>query len=113
MELRSPDPTANPYLALAAILRAGLDGIKNKIDPPEDVDCNIFKMNAEERHTRGIEELPGTLMEAVSCMEKDAFMRETLGDHIFEKYITLKKEEWNRYRRQVTDWEINEYLNKF
>ena len=113
MELRSPDPTANPYLTLAVILRAGLDGIRNQILPPKDVDCNIFKMSAEERQARGIEELPGTLMEAVSCMEEDAFMRETLGNHIFEKYITLKKEEWNRYRRQVTDWEISEYLNKF
>ncbi|MDE6212753.1 MAG: glutamine synthetase, partial [Lachnospiraceae bacterium] len=113
MELRSPDPTANPYLALAAILRAGLDGIRKRISPPLSVDCNIFKLSADERQARGIEELPGTLMEAVSSMEKDAFMRETLGDHIFEKYITLKKEEWNRYRRQVTDWEISEYLNKF
>lgn len=113
MELRSPDPTANPYLTLAAILRAGLYGIKNKIDPPERVDGNIFQMNADKRRALEIKELPGTLMEAVSCMEEDAFMRETLGDHIFEKYITLKKEEWNRYRRQVTDWEIGEYLNKY
>lgn len=113
MELRSPDATANPYLALAAVLRAGLDGIRRQVAPPESVDCNIFRMNEEERAGRGIEELPGTLMEAVSCMEKDRFMRETLGNHAFEKYIELKKEEWNRYRCQVTDWEINEYLNQF
>lgn len=113
MELRSPDPTANPYLALAAVLRAGLDGIKRQVSVPESVDCNIFRMSEQERRARGIEELPGTLAEAVSCMEQDAFMRETLGDHIFEKYIALKKEEWNRYRCQVTDWEINEYLNQF
>lgn len=113
MELRSPDPTANPYLALAAVLRAGLDGIKRQVPVPESVDCNIFRMSEQERRARKIEELPGTLAEAVSCMEKDAFMRETLGDHVFEKYIALKKEEWNRYRSQVTDWEINEYLNQF
>lgn len=113
MELRSPDPTANPYLALAAVLRAGLDGIKRQLAVPESVDCNIFRMSAQERRERKIEELPGTLAEAVSCMEEDAFMKETLGEHLFEKYIALKKEEWNRYRSQVTDWEIREYLNQF
>lgn len=113
MELRSPDPAANPYLALAVILRAGLDGIRRQMVPPESVDCNIFHLSGQERRERKIEELPGTLIEAVACMEKDAFMRETLGEHIFEKYIELKKEEWNRYRSQITDWEINEYLNRF
>lgn len=113
MELRCPDAVANPYLTLAAILRAGLDGIRKQTAPPESVDCNIFRMSGEERRKRNIEELPGTLAEAVSCMEKDAFMRQTLGDHVFEKYIMLKKEEWNRYRSQVTDWEINEYLNQY
>ena len=113
MELRNPDPTANPYLALAAVLRAGLDGIKRQTSVPESVDCNIFHMSEQERRVRKIEELPGTLAEAISCMEKDRFMRETLGDHVFEKYISLKKEEWNRYRSQVTDWEISEYLNRF
>lgn len=113
MELRCPDAAANPYLALAAILRAGLDGIRKQTAPPESVDCNIFHMGGEERRKKNIEELPGTLAEAVSCMEKDAFMRQTLGDHVFEKYIALKKEEWNRYRSQVTDWEINEYLNQY
>ena len=113
MELRSPDPTANPYLALAAVLRAGLDGIRKQTPVPESVDCNIFHMSEQERRARKIEELPGTLAEAISCMEKDAFMRKTLGDHVFEKYIALKREVWNRYRSQVTDWEINEYLNRF
>ncbi len=113
MELRSPDPTANPYLALAAVLRAGLDGMKRQVIVPKSVDCNIFHMSEQERRARKIEELPGTLAEAISCMEKDVFMRKTLGDHAFGKYIALKKEEWNRYRSQVTDWEINEYLNRF
>ncbi len=113
MELRSPDPTANPYLALAAVLRAGLDGMKRQVIVPKSVDCNIFRMSEQERRARKIEELPGTLAEAISCMEKDVFMRKTLGDHAFGKYIALKKEEWNRYRSQVTDWEINEYLNRF
>lgn len=113
MELRSPDPAANPYLVLAAVLRAGLDGIKNKVEPPESVTGNLFEMSEQERQQRGIEALPGTLMEAVSCLEQDDFMRKTLGDHVFEQYIAFKKEEWDRYRRQVTDWEINEYLNQY
>lgn len=113
IELRSPDPTANPYLALAAILRAGLDGIRRQVSVPERVDCNIFRMSEQERTKRKLEELPGTLAEAVLCMEKDLFMKDTLGEHIFTKYIAQKKEEWNRYRSQITDWEINEYLNRF
>lgn len=113
MELRSPDPSANPYLVLAAVLQAGLDGIKKQMEPPESVTGNLFSMSAQERQQRGIEALPGTLLEAVLCMEQDDFMRQTLGDHVFERYIALKKEEWDRYRRQVTDWEINEYLNQY
>ncbi len=113
MELRCPDPTANPYLALAAVLRAGLDGIRRQVMPPESVDCNIFLLSEQERRKRQIEELPSTLAEAVSCMAEDGFMRETLGEYAFGKYIELKKEEWDCYRRQVTDWEINEYLNRF
>lgn len=113
MELRSPDPSANPYLVLAAVLRAGLDGIKKQAEPPKSVTGNLFCMSEKERRERGLESLPGTLMEAVSCMEESDFMKETLGEHLFWQYIALKKEEWDRYRRQVTDWEINEYLNQY
>lgn len=113
MELRCPDPSANPYLALAVCLRAGLDGIKNRILPPASVDRDIYGMSAQERRERGIEEIPGTLMEAIRYMEADDFVKETLGEHVFKKYIAAKKEEWNRYLCQVTDWEINEYLNKY
>lgn len=113
MELRCPDPSANPYLALAVCLRAGLDGIKNRILPPASVDRDIYGMSAQERRERGIEEIPGTLMEAIRYMEVDDFVKETLGEHVFKKYIAAKKEEWNRYLCQVTDWEINEYLNKY
>lgn len=113
IELRSPDSSANPYLALAVCLRAGLDGIRNQIMPPASVDCNIFEMSEEEKKKRGIEEIPGTLIEAIYEMEKDEFMRDVLGDHIYNKYISAKKEEWHRYRSQVSEWEINEYLNVF
>ncbi len=113
LELRSPDPSANPYLALALCLRAGLDGMENKILPPESVDRDVFGMSVQERQKKGIEEIPGTLMEAVHYMEEDDFIRDVLGEHVFEKYIVAKKEEWNRYRCQVTDWERNEYLNTY
>lgn len=113
IELRSPDSSANPYLALAVCLQAGLDGIRNQIMPPKSVDCNIFQMTEKERIESGIEEIPGTLIEAVSEMEKDSFMREVLGDHVYEKYIAAKKQEWQDYRSQVTDWEINRYLNQY
>lgn len=113
LELRCPDPSANPYLALAVCLRAGLDGIKNRILLPKSVDLDVFKMSPQERYENGIEAMPGTLMEAIHYMEKDGFIRDVLGDHVFEKYIAAKKEEWNRYLCQVTDWEINEYLNTY
>lgn len=113
IELRCPDPSANPYLALAVCLRAGLDGITNQIMPPPSVDCNIFTMSDEQKKEYGIEEIPGTLIEAVYDMEKDEFIKEVLGEHTYAKYISAKKEEWYRYRSQVTEWEIKEYLNNF
>ncbi len=113
VELRCPDPSANPYLALAVCLRAGLEGIENRIMPPESVDCNIFQMSEQEKKDREIEEIPGTLIDAVNAMEADGFIKEVLGGHVYDKYVTAKKEEWYRYRSQITDWEINEYLNEY
>ena len=113
IELRCPDPSANPYLALAVCLRAGLDGIKNKIEPPASVDCNIFAMSEEEKKALGIEAIPGTLIEAVNELEKDEFIKDVLGAHVSSKYIEAKRAEWANYRSQVTDWEINQYLNQF
>lgn len=113
VELRCPDPSANPYLALAVCLQAGLDGIRNQIVPPASVDCNIFAMTWEERKAVNIEEIPGTLIEAVGELEKDDFIRSVLGEHVCDKYIEAKRKEWEEYRSQVTDWEIQAYLNKF
>lgn len=113
VELRCPDPSANPYLALAVCLEAGLDGIKNKIEPPKSIDRNIFEMNEAERKAEGIEAIPGTLIDAVKELEKDEFIKEALGKHVAETYINAKKKEWDDYRSQVTDWEINQYLYKF
>lgn len=112
VELRSPDSAANPYLALAICLAAGLDGIKNKITPPAAVNGNVFDMSEEEMKSLGIETLPSDLNEAVEEMEKDSFIQQVLGEHVLEKYAEAKRGEWAAYRQQVTDWEINEYLYK-
>lgn len=113
LELRSLDSAMNPYLALAACLAAGLDGIKNHIELPEPVVQNIYAMDEETIKERGIDHLPETLGEAIDEFEEDVFLRNVLGDHIFYKYLEAKKEEWNVFRSQVTDWEIGEYLYKY
>lgn len=113
IELRSPDPSANPYLALAVCLRAGLDGIVHQIMPPSSIDSNIFEMSNEQKKEYGIEKIQGTLIEAIYDMEKDELIKEVLGEYAYSKYIHAKKEEWHRYHSQVTDWEIREYLNNF
>ncbi len=112
VELRCPDPAANPYLVLAVCLAAGLDGIRNKIEPPAGVQQNVFDMGEAERERLGIESLPSDLEEAVEELEKDAFVKNVLGEHITEKYIEAKRADWNAYRSQVTGWEIDEYLYK-
>lgn len=113
LELRSPDSAMNPYLALAACLAAGLDGIKNHMELPEPVVQNIYAMDEETIKERGIDHLPETLGEAIDEFEEDVFLRKVLGDHIFYKYLEAKKEEWNVFRSQVTDLEIGEYLYKY
>ncbi|MDN5276552.1 MAG: glutamine synthetase [Clostridiales bacterium] len=113
LELRSPDPSCNPYLAFAVILAAGLDGIKNKIQPPPPTDKNIFRMSREERMKEGIDSLPASLEEAINEMEKSELVRETLGEHIFTKYIEAKRKEWEDYRTKITPWEIEHYLTKY
>jgi glutamine synthetase len=112
IELRCPDPSTNPYLTLAVCLAAGLDGIKNQIMPPASVDKNIFAMTKEERIAEQIDSLPSTLMEAIEEMEADSFISQVIGEHISECYISAKKLEWEAYRAQVTEWEIEEYLYK-
>lgn len=113
VEIKSPDSAANPYLAIAVCLRAGLEGIKNQTMPPESIDANVYEMSEEERNQRGIESVPRTLNEAIAELEKDELVKETLGTHITEKYIEKKKSEWQEYTQQVTPWEIDKYLYKF
>lgn len=113
IELRSPDPSCNPYLALAVCLKAGLDGIKNKIAPPAQCNRNIYEMTAAEREQLGIGSLPESLRHAVLELKKDTVIRDALGEHVFNRFIEAKKIEWDRYRIQVHPWEIDEYLTKF
>ncbi len=113
IELRCPDPSCNPYLALAAILTAGLDGIANKIEPPESTDTNIFEMNELQRKEAGIDSLPGSLKHAIDELSKSELVREVLGVHIFDKYIEAKNNEWDSYRTKISQWEVDEYLNKY
>ena len=111
IELRMPDPSCNPYLALAAMLRAGLDGVEREIDPGPPVNKNIYKMSHRERRHLRIDELPGNLSEALDELEKSELMRETLGDHIFDHFLTAKRAEWDGYIRHVSPWEIERYLS--
>ena len=110
IEYRSPDPACNPYLAFAAMLAAGLDGIEKEMSLPAPVEGNVFEMSDVERNARGIGMLPGSLIEAIEAAEQSPFLREALGDHTFESLIANKRIEWERYRRHVSDFELAEYL---
>jgi glutamine synthetase len=113
IELRSPDPAANPYLSLALVLAAGLEGIRDNLTPPAAVDGNIYEMSAAERKRKHVDCLPGDLHEAVEEMKKDQLVRKVLGDHIFDKYVEAKELEWTEYKNRVSHWEIDNYLAKY
>jgi glutamine synthetase len=113
LEVRMPDPSANPYLALAVQLAAGLDGIRNQITPPEPVDKNIFALSVRERRRYKIQELPRDLGEAITLLKKSSLMKQVLGEHIFEHFVAAKEQEWQDYIAQVHEWEIDRYLARF
>lgn len=113
LELRSPDPACNPYLALAVTLAAGLDGIRNRLKPPDPVDRNIFHMSSKERADYGIDNLPGSLSQALEEMKKDKVVQEALGEHIYHRFLEAKQLEWDIYRTQVHAWEVDQYLATF
>jgi glutamine synthetase len=110
IEFRAPDPACNPYLAFSVMLAAGLKGIEEGLTPPEPVEENVFEMTEAEREERGIGTLPGSLYEAVKMTEKSALVKEALGDHVFNAFIENKKIEWDKYRIQITEYELNKYL---
>lgn len=113
IELRCPDPAANPYLELAAILHAGLDGIEQNMPVPPSADTNIFALTDEERLSAGIESLPENLGEAIHEMEKSDFMKMALGEHVYKKFLEAKKHEWAEYITTVSDWELGKYLTAY
>jgi glutamine synthetase len=113
LELRNPDPTANPYLAIAVMLKAGLDGIKNEIEPPEEVLENIYEMTAAKKAEKNIESLPANINEAVNLLLEDDVITSVLGEHVLEHFVAAKKVEWDEYRTQVSQWELDKYLSTF
>ena len=112
-EIRCPDPTCNPYLAFAMMLNAGLDGVKNNLTPPPGVNRDIFKMSPAQMAEEGIAVMPANLKEAVDELKANPLGKETLGPHIYEKYIEAKEKEWDSFRTAVTEWEIDEYLSVY
>jgi glutamine synthetase len=113
VEVRSVDPAANPYLALAVLLTAGLDGVKNKLTPPAPVDRNIYAMDKEERLAEGVSDLPATLAIAMEYLKRDEIMVSALGDHIFEHFLEAKEIEWDMFRTQVHPWEREQYMTMY
>src|SRR5689334_18870185 len=109
-EIRCPDPACNPYLTFAALLHAGLEGIENGYELPDPMDSNLYHLTAEERRERGIVSLPETLGEAIDEFAGSDLMRRAFGDHIFDNYVKLKRSEWDEYRVQLTQWELDRYL---
>ncbi|HEY8531598.1 MAG TPA: glutamine synthetase, partial [Limnochorda sp.] len=113
VELRSPDPSCNVYLALAVMIRAGLDGIERELEPPASLNRNIYSLSPREREEYGIRSLPGSLADALDAMERDPLIRETLGEHIYTRFLEAKRIEWDIYRSQVHQWELDQYLGVF
>ncbi|MDR4946485.1 type I glutamate--ammonia ligase [Neobacillus cucumis] len=113
VEVRSVDPAANPYLAMAVLLKAGLDGIKNKLTPPAPVDRNIYVMSKEERIEEGIIDLPATLAQALDQLKADEVIVSGLGEHIFEHFVEAKEIEWDMFRTVVHQWERDQYMSMY
>ena len=113
VELRSPDPSCNPYLAFATILEACLDGIRNKIDPPAPVEANIYKLSEKERRKQKIDSLPGSLKAALINLDKSIIANAALGQHIMNEFVTAKDHEWDEFRTYVSQWEIDKYLARY
>lgn len=111
LELLSPDATCNPYLTLAVLLAAGLEGIKEKVEPPYESTVNSLNMTEEERKNNGIKRLPESLGAALNAFKNDELIRKTLGDYAFSRYLSVKRAEWNEYEKQVSSWEIDKYLS--
>jgi len=110
-EIRCPDPACNPYLTFAALLHAGLEGIEQGYELPDPMETNLYHLTPEQRRERGIVSLPETLGEAVDALAGSELVRKALGPHIFDRYVELKRAEWDEYRVQLTEWELKKYLS--
>jgi glutamine synthetase len=110
MELRCPDPACNPYLTFAALLQAGLEGIEKNYELPEPMEKNLYHLAPDDRRRLGVEQLPETLGEAVEIAAESELVLRTLGEHMFNRYVEIKRQEWEDYRVQVTAWELDRYL---
>jgi len=113
VELRSPDPSCNPYLAFAVILEACLDGVRHHIDPPNPVEANIYKLTNKERKKQKIDSLPTTLENALECIEKSLVANSALGKHILNEFIDAKEQEWDSFKTSISQWEIDKYLARY
>jgi glutamine synthetase len=113
IELRSPDPSCNPYLALAVVIKAGLSGLKHRYDLPAPVTRNPYRMHESERRELGVDRLPESLHEALSYLEEDSVVWEALGDHIAQRFVEAKRLEWDIYRHEVHPWELEQYLTVY
>ena len=110
MELRCPDPSCNPYLTFAGLLQAGLEGIEKGYELPEPMERNLYDLSPTERHELGVGQLPETLGEAIEEFSQSELLEKALGEHIFPRYVEIKRQEWEDYRVQVTPWELDRYL---
>jgi glutamine synthetase len=113
IELRSPDAACNPYLGLAVCLMAGLEGVEKGLVPPPETNINAFKTGRRQSDQDKIETLPDSLGEAIELYENDSFMKQCLGEHVFNQYLYSKKRELNAYRSSVSQWEIENYMYKY
>jgi len=113
VELRCPDPSCNPYLAFAVMLRAGLDGVQRELEPPSISNENLYHLDDMERQARKLETLPGSLGEALEELRRDDLVCATLGAHLLERLVEAKRIEWQEYNRQVSAWELERYLSVY
>jgi glutamine synthetase len=112
-ELRMPDPSCNPYLALAVMLKSGLDGIVQQLEPPPPVSKNVYTMSVRERRRHRIADLPSNLSDALAQLKRDRVVQEALGSHIYRHFLTAKRQEWNAFSHQIHAWELEAYLGKY
>ncbi|CAN5468464.1 hypothetical protein BH20ACT17_BH20ACT17_02210 [soil metagenome] len=110
MELRCPDPACNPYLTFATLLHAGLEGVEKGYELPEPMDKNLYHLSPDDRRRLGIEQLPETLGEAIELTAESELVLRALGEHMFNRYVEIKRREWDDYRVQVSQWELDRYL---